>query len=372
MLRIVLFVLSLIAHLPVMATSINQTKDKLNAINGKINLLRHTLASANDRRGALNKELAHIEKQISEGINQLRLMQQQMNQKQQEIAVLHQNMDTLNKQLSIQQQLLIKQIRLRYKMGEYQSLKWLLNQEDPERTNRMLTYSQYIIKAQQTTIDTINTTEKALNNKKHQLDYELQDTQQLQARVNNSQQQLKRDKDYHSALLQSLNNEIDSKQHTLDDYKKDKNNLSRLLQLLVQQHNTTQSTLSFATMRKKLPSPLLSKPLTIEKMNQGVTFFADEGTPVTAVYSGKVVFSDWLKGYGLLLIIDHGQGYMTLYAHNQALFKHKGDTVSSNEQIASVGHSGGLQQNGLYFEIRRQGKAIPPLEWLEPKKILAS
>ena len=85
---------------------------------------------------------------------------------------------------------------------------------------------------------------------------------------------------------------------------------------------------------------------------------------MNAVYSGKVVFSDWLKGYGLLLIIDHGQGFMTLYAHNQTLFKQKGDTVTQGIQIASVGHTGGLKQNGLYFEIRQYGKAIPPLKWL--------
>lgn len=100
------------------------------------------------------------------------------------------------------------------------------------------------------------------------------------------------------------------------------------------------------------------------KMHQGVTFFAEEGAVVTAVYPGKIVFSDWLKGYGLLLIIDHGQGFMTLYAHNQSLFKRKGQYVNQNEQIASVGHSGGIKQNGLYFEIRLKGKAVPPLNWL--------
>ena len=99
-------------------------------------------------------------------------------------------------------------------------------------------------------------------------------------------------------------------------------------------------------------------------MNQGVTFFAKEGEPVVSVYAGKVVFSDWLKGYGLLLIVDHGMGFMTLYAHNQSLFKRKGDPVLQGEQIASIGHSGGLKQNGLYFEVRHRGKAIPPLEWL--------
>ena len=93
-------------------------------------------------------------------------------------------------------------------------------------------------------------------------------------------------------------------------------------------------------------------------------FYAAEGAAVTAVYPGKVVFSDWLKGYGLLLIIDHGRGFMTLYAHNQSLFKQKGDSVNQGEQFATVGHSGGLKQNGLYLEIRQRGQAISPLAWL--------
>ena len=99
-------------------------------------------------------------------------------------------------------------------------------------------------------------------------------------------------------------------------------------------------------------------------MNQGVTFFAKEGAPVLAVHSGKVVFSDWLNGYGLLLILDHGDGFMTLYANNEALFKQKGDSVTQGDQIATVGHSGGIKQNGLYFEVRQRGKAISPLAWM--------
>ena len=91
-------------------------------------------------------------------------------------------------------------------------------------------------------------------------------------------------------------------------------------------------------MRKKLPLPVQTEHRSLQKMNQGVTFFADEGAVVTAVYPGKVVFSDWLKGYGLLLIIDHGQGFMTLYAHNQSLFKHKGQTVHQRDksQVSAI------------------------------------
>lgn len=173
--------------------------------------------------------------------------------------------------------------------------------------------------------------------------------------------QLERNKTYHSHLIKTLNQDIQSQQHALIEFQKNKDNLKNLLKSLSQEHFISPNQ-PFAQMRKQLPHPVSTK--LFKTMNQGVTFFADEGTAVTAVYPGKILFSDWLKGYGLLLIIDHGQGFMTLYAHNQSLFKHKGDLVHQKEQIALVGHSGGIKQNGLYFEIRLKGKAIPPLTWL--------
>jgi len=90
---------------------------------------------------------------------------------------------------------------------------------------------------------------------------------------------------------------------------------------------------------------------------------ANEGTEIKSVMEGKVVFSEWLKGYGLLLIIDHGHGLMTLYAFNQSLYKHTGDWVESGDVIATVGQSGGRNQAGLYFGMRQNGTPIDPLEW---------
>jgi len=95
----------------------------------------------------------------------------------------------------------------------------------------------------------------------------------------------------------------------------------------------------------------------------GVTINAASGVPVLAVYSGKVVFADWLRGFGLLLILDHGSGYMSLYGHNQSLYKSVGDEVVQGEEIASVGMSGGLVKPALYFEIRHNGRPEDPQKW---------
>lgn len=344
-------------------SSVNQTQTKLKHINEKIDLLKRTLASAHDRRGALNKELSGTETQIGEGVRQLRSIHKHMQSKEETIAQLQNKVADLNQQLTNQQHMLAAHVRARYQMGEYQPLKWVLDQNDPYKINRLLTYYHYIIKSRQHLIEQIGVTRTTLNEHKDQLHSELANSKQLQQKLLTHQQQLERNKHYHTALIDSLDNEIQSKKHALQDFKKDKKNLSRLLNSLAQ-HSVMQNSSPFVNMRKKLPAPIPTGHHNMEKRNQGVTFFADEGTVVTAVYPGKVVFSDWLRGYGLLLIIDHGQGFMTLYAHNQSLFKKKGQTVRQNEQIASVGHSGGIKQNGLYFEIRLRGKAISPFDWL--------
>ncbi|WP_043873754.1 murein hydrolase activator EnvC family protein [Legionella massiliensis] len=344
-------------------SSLVQTKSKLKALDTQIHKLRQTLASANDKRGLLNQELAGTEKQIGEGVHQLRIIQQDMNSKQQKISNLQQRVNELNKQLVAQQQLLAEHIRTRYKMGEYQPLKWLLNQDEPYTISRLLTFHQYLVQSRQKIIDQIDATTRNLTLSQDTLKEELHDQQQLQQQLNKHQQELERNKHYHTAVIESLNNEIQTKQLTLSDYERDKKNLSNLLKSLAVQ-SIIQTRQPFTQMRKKLPRPVQTERQSIQKMNQGLTFFAGEGTPVTAVYPGKVVFSDWLKGYGLLLILDHGQGFMTLYAHNQSLFKQKGATVMQGEQIAAVGHSGGIKQNGLYFEVRHRGKAVPPLDWL--------
>lgn len=351
-------------------SSVLQTKNKLKQLDAQINSLQQTLNTAHDKRGVLNKELSETEKQIGQGIRKLHSLQEDIKNKENKIADLQKQVSQLNKQLVTQQQLLANHVRARYQMGEYQPLKLLLNQDDPGKISRILTYYQYIIKSRQQLIEKIDNTRAKLSASKEKLRAELDANKQLKQELTQHQEQLQQNKGYHTTLIQSLNHEIQDKQNTLREVRKNKENLARLLNSLARQSITQeskpmpQSISPFTQMRKKLPFPVQSHGRSLRKMNQGVTFFAEEGAIVTAVYPGKVVFSDWLKGYGLLIIVDHGQGFMTLYAHNQSLFKSKGQYVRQNEQIASVGHTGGIKQNGLYFEIRLRGKAVPPLNWL--------
>lgn len=342
--------------------NINHTKTQLNDYKMKIEKLQRTLNNARNKQAVFNAELARTDKEIGKGLTELLAIEKHIAEKQIEITALQDKVKQLTVELKKQQQLVTDYAIHRYKMGEYQPLKWLLNQKNPHTFNRVLTYYHYIIRYHQNLIIKARETKQNLIFNTEALDREIHNQRQLQQQLTTRQHKLKEEKLYQTALIRSLNKDIHTAKQTLEEYKQNQAHLAQLLHSFVQQ-NIVQQQSPFSSMRHKLPAPIAIDKNT-RKLNHGLIFYAHEGQPIGAVYPGKVVFSDWLKGYGLLLIIDHGQGFMTLYAHNQSILKQKGDVVHQNEQIATVGHSGGLIQNGLYFEVRHRGKAIPPLEWL--------
>ena len=344
-------------------TNINQTKAELALIEKKMSLLQQTLNHAEDKRGLLTKELGHTEQKINTSLSQLQRTTLTMQSTKNKITNLQAQKNLLNNKLSIQQNLLKEHIRARYAMGEYQPIKWLINQNHLYEINRVLTYYQYIIKSREHLITEMRETQHNLAVNQEKLHRELVKQEELQQQLNRHQQQLTKEKLYSTNTIQSLQKDIQDKQQALKDFQRNKENLSRLLKTLALE-SAVQTNYSFVYMKKKLPRPVNTDSHRLEKLNQGVVFFANEGQEVDAVSPGTVVFSDWLNGYGLLLIIDHGRGFMTLYAHNKSLLRQKGDVVKQGEEIATVGHSGGIKQNGLYFEIRQRGKAISPLKWL--------
>lgn len=342
---------------------LHQTKNKLQQLTQQISVLKQTLNHAETKRSTLNTELANTAKKISDSVRRTRLIQQTLHEKQMKIQQTEQELSKLKQQLTQQQTLLIHHVRASYELGEYQPLKWLLNQDDPNKVSRLLTLYQYLIRYRQRVMDEIQLTEKNIKLNQQQLNTEFAALRQLQQELHKQQQTLTQDKQYHLVLIESLNKDIQNKTQTLSDFERDKKRLGELLKTLALQGMTSSKT-PFRQARRKLRLPVTVSKQAIQKMNQGITLFAAEGTPVVAVHPGKVVFSDWLNGYGLLLILDHGDGFMTLYAHNQALFKEKGSMVLQGEHIATVGHTGNLKQTGLYFEVRHNGKAIAPLDWL--------
>jgi septal ring factor EnvC (AmiA/AmiB activator) len=364
--RKTLLILSLLinAHGLVAETqTIIQAKSKLKQLDIKINTARSNISQTEHQRDKVNQALATNDKQIGVIVFQLRELEQSIMKNAQKITTLKNDVSKNKALLKAQQELLAHHLRAQYAASGFQPLQWLLNQTNPTSSDRILTLHRYVIKSRQNIIGTIHDTEHKLSDEQENLYREQQSQQQLQRLLKGKQQQLFKVKQENAHIMRTLQHDIHHLHSTLLEYQQNKTNLSQLLQSL-NKESLLQNQRSFMFMRRKLSPPVKYAKGHIEKINQGIIIFAEEGAKVASVYPGKVVFSDWLKGYGLLIILDHGRGFMTLYAHNQSLFKQKGEVVLAGEQIATVGHSGGLKKNGLYFEIRQRGKAISPLDWL--------
>ncbi len=273
--------------------------------------------------------------------------------------------------LNQQQQLLAQQIRANYQLGKYQYVKLLLNQEDPNAISRLLTYFHYINKARVKIITKLNQALSALLDSKQKIVLHTEKLQTLINQQQQQQQQLITQQNYRQKVLQQLNASIDTKDKKLTMLTGNKSRLEQLINQLKESTWQAQPKQPFAAMKHKLPWPTAGRPQNMFGQSidnstltyNGVMIKAPLGQAIKAVYPGKVVFANWLRGFGLLLIIEHGQGFMTLYAHNNSLYKKTGDRVRSGDLIATVGNSGGNEQNGLYFEIRRNGKPLNPLAW---------
>ena len=344
-------------------TTLTKNKQSLHQLETKIRVLQSDLNQDHNKQSQLKQEAANTQVKITEGLQRLKDIQNNIEKKQNEINPLQQQIDKLNSQINKQQSALKLYVSARYKMNDNQTLSLLLNHKNQQTSDQILTYYQYLIRSTKQLMNDIKESQKELLIKKIKLDHDMLELNHLKEQGRLNQQKLTHNQKYHEALMNKLNQNINDKQQTLEIYKRNQVDLSRLVTKLAQQ-SVLQTKHPLVQLKRKMIKPVAVEQINIQKINQGLLFNAPDGTHVNAVASGKVIFCNWLNGYGWLLIIDHGWGFMTLYANNLALFKQKGDTVSQGEQIATVGHSGAFRKSGLYFEIRHRGKAVPPLDWL--------
>lgn len=261
-------------------------------------------------------------------------------------------------------------------MGRMKKLKLLLNQQDPVRANRIMVYFEYLNRER---LDKLDLTKRILQDLGRLDSKERLASQKLSQLVEQKQTEQTRLSDTRAtraALLAELKKEELSKVEKLAQLKQREAALRKLIASL-QAINInddisdvgTSPGKPFAQQKGSLKWPVrgrLSKKFGSWRgggLWDGVLINTKEGAEVHAVTRGRIVYADWLKGYGLLVIIDHGSDYMTLYAFNQSLYKEEGDWVSQGDVIAAVGKSGGRSQAGLYFGIRKKGKPLNPVKW---------
>jgi septal ring factor EnvC (AmiA/AmiB activator) len=259
-------------------------------------------------------------------------------------------------------------------MGRQERLKILLNQQDPATVSRVMVYYDYLNRVRAQKMQAIRAHMQRLAATEREIAEEEKNLAHLQEQQQAELAAMRLSQGQRQAVVARLTRELQDQGEQLDRLQNDERDLKTLISGLEQALSDIPAEhpqqAKFAGLRGKLPWPArgrISRRFGTPKLGSlvwdGVMISAPEGREVRAVHHGRVAFADWLRGFGLLLIVEHGDGYMTLYGHNQSLFKEAGDWVEVNEPIALVGSSGGREQAGVYFGIRHQGRAVNPARW---------
>lgn len=352
---------------------------RLEQLRQQIHSLRAELDNDRQRKQSLQSRLRDTEKRIGKTAALLRELNQQIRRQKHELKSLHKKQKGLRGELRQHRLALARQLRAAYATGQQEYLKILLNQQDPAAVARTLTYYDYYNRARLQKIQAIDTSLTELATLEEKIQQKTRRLEKNRAERTHEKQQLEDGRNQRAQLLSKLNRDMRSKDQRLSQMLKDKQNLQKLIDRIASTPAGAPLELGegkpFGQLRGKLRWPTagritarFGKRRSEGKLRwQGVRIGAREGTEVRAVSHGRIAFSDWLRGFGLLTIIDHGDGYMSLYGGNQSLYKEVGDWVEAGDVIAAVGNSGGNEKYALYFEIRHNGKPVNPLKWCRGK-----
>ncbi len=299
---------------------------------------------------------------------------QTMGQQQQRLQELQREQGQLQRARDEQQARIALELRTAWQMGRQGQLKVLLSQEDPHTVARVMGYYREFFEARNALLEAFRVTLQELVQVEQDIDDTLAELDQRQQDLARQQERLALAQRNREQAVAQLTASIKDKNQQLAKMEQDRKDLEKLLRAIeeaVVNLKVPEGYQDFAAVRGKLlwpvsgkPGNRFGKPRNEGKMRwQGVNIPAREGTEVKAIHHGRVVYADWLRGMGLLLIIDHGDGYMSLYAHNQTLLREVGEWVGPDTPVATVGSSGGLERSALYFEIRHDGKPVDPARW---------
>jgi len=353
----------------------NVSPQKLEALKKRIHAINHWLSQAQASRSGLENSVRDLEKKIGELNRQLRQLQQKTRALQDRLANLDQQQAQIKTRLKSRRQNLEAQLRAAWMQGSSAAVKVLLNQEDPQRLARTMTYYRYLSQANVKSLEHYNDLLTKLDANRQEVAQTRSQLADTRSQLADRRDALAQKQDQRKAALDKLVAKIHDRKQELKHLRANRDRLKKLLsqvQDAVANLPMPAKDKPFYKLRGRLPWPVKGKvighfgaSMAGGKLRRtGIIIKADEKTPVRAVDYGRVVFANWLRGFGLLIIIDHGHGYMSLYGHNSSLLKAPGDWVSAGDTIALAGNSGQTGEPDLYFEIRHNGKPKNPLRWL--------
>lgn len=416
MFRTLAFVILASLITPVMADQRAETRQQLDQATKDVAELKKLLLQLQEEKSGVQADLKKTETEMGDLEQQVKDLQQELKKSEEEIQRLDGEKKKLQAARAEQQRLIGIQARAAYQSGQQEYLKLLLNQQHPEKFARTLTYYDYLSKARLEQLSAFNETLRQLANVEHDITAQQDHLNEQKAALEGRREQLAAARKERQQALAKLNRDFSDRDKKLKARQQDQAQLSKVLKtieetlarqereareaeearkraLAEQQRqlrerpagSPAQATSGpmvssaggnfggpFAKARGRLPWPVDGRLVArfgsarggdSRAKWDGVLIGAPEGSSVRAVHGGRVVFADWLRGAGLLVILDHGNGYLSLYGHNQRLLKSAGDIVQAGESIATVGNSGGQDTPALYFAIRQQGRPTDPAQW---------
>ena len=351
------------------------TPEQLQALNTRIQALqaqRHTTRSEYDR---LQQLLQLSEEEIGNTADKLSALTEELNDKQHILTDLRNRQQNQHIQLAQQRKILAQQIRAAYMVGRQDYLKLWLNQQDPFAVGRVLGYYDYFNRARVQQIEIINKSLEQIQLLERTIQQQTIELNRVLSHQGSKREELAGNYQERQQILTQLANTLEAQDQELKKLQEDKQHLESLLGGLSEVSKVIPppaSNVNFAQLKGQLPKPTtgqvfkqFGESLIGSLKSQGMMFKAGLGDKVNAVAAGRVVFAQWFRNYGNLVILDHQQGYMSLYAHNRSLYVIAGDWVEAGANLATVGDSGGRDMAALYFEIRYQGSPVNPAGWLK-------
>ena len=409
LLAFVLLALTLNSPLALATSKADKPKEKLNNIHERIESLTKELGKTKEAHADAADALKESEKAISETNRKLFELQQAQKKHSESLQELQSQKSGLENTIEGQKNQLSKQIYQQYLHGQQTYLQLILKEQDPSAISRQLQYFSYISRARQALINNMGSNLERVTKLNEETANALKEVVSLKGKQETERKNLESQKQAHSKVVEKLSSQISAQRNEIDKLKRDEKSLSQLVERLARAPQPKPQKPTQANSSSKAPSnkpeaettpqrPLatndslpsnafdggnfeslkgkLNLPVRGEVTNKfgnsrqdtgltwkGLFIRSPEGSEVKSIANGKIVFADWMRGFGNLLIIDHGDGYMSLYGNNQALLRKMGDTVKAGDTIASVGNSGGNETAGLYYELRKQSKPFDPMSW---------
>lgn len=367
-----LAVLVFIASVPVFAERSND--EQLRDLRARLETLQTELNEMRGARTEARAQLRDSERRLGKQMKTLRDIEARAKSESTRLTALQAARTRARAELATRRRELDEAVRAAYILGKQDYLRLLLSQDDPVRVSRMLTYYRYYAQTRAARIRGLDTNLARLHDLEQQISERVQELAALRAQQLEQREALQATRAERRQLLTQLNEQVRDRSQEIERLKQDEERIARLVRALraeIARAPVTEPKIEKPNSRARWRMPVQGRitarfgaPKQVGDLRwRGIFLATPEGQEVKCVTRGRVVFADWLRGFGLLIVVDHGSGLMTLYGHNQSLYKAIGDRVEAGETLAVSGNTGGPERPGLYFEIREHGEPRNPLDW---------